>query len=35
MPNWMEVESEGVEDGEKWSAWLQRAVKFVKTLPKK
>ena len=35
MRNWVLVEPEGVEDDEQLSAWIQRAVKFVRTLPKK
>jgi hypothetical protein len=35
MRNWVAVEPEGVEDDEQLSAWIQRAVKFVRTLPAK
>jgi TfoX/Sxy family transcriptional regulator of competence genes len=35
MRNWVLVESEGVEDDEQLSAWIQRAMKFVGTLPAK
>src|SRR4051812_42824556 len=35
MRNWVAVEPEGVEDDDQFEEWIQRAVKFVKTLPKK
>jgi hypothetical protein len=35
MPNWVAVEPEGVEDDEQLHDWVQRALKFVTTLPKK
>ena len=35
MRNWVAVESEGVENDEELKDWIQRALKFVKTLPKK
>jgi TfoX/Sxy family transcriptional regulator of competence genes len=35
MKNWVLVESEGVEDDEQLSGWIQRAVKFVGKLPAK
>src|SRR3954454_768733 len=35
MRNWVLVEPEGVEDDEQLSAWIQRALKFVKALPAK
>jgi TfoX/Sxy family transcriptional regulator of competence genes len=35
MRNWVAVEPEGVEDDDQLEEWIQRAVKFVKTLPKK
>lgn len=35
MKGWVLVESEGVEDDEQLSAWIQRATKFVRTLPAK
>lgn len=35
MRNWVVVEPEGVEDDEQLAGWIERAVKFVKTLPKK
>jgi hypothetical protein len=35
MRNWVAVEPEGVEDDEQLKAWVERATKFVKTLPKK
>jgi TfoX/Sxy family transcriptional regulator of competence genes len=35
MKNWVLVEPEGVEDDEQLSAWIQRAMKFVRTLPAK
>ena len=34
MRNWVAVEPEGVED-DQLKDWIERAVKFVKTLPKK
>lgn len=35
MKKWVAVEPEGVEDDEQLKNWIERAVKFVKTLPKK
>lgn len=35
MRNWVAVEPEGVEDDEHLKDWLERAIKFVKTLPAK
>lgn len=35
MRNWVAVGPEGVEDDEQLQEWIQRATKFVKTLPKK
>jgi len=35
MRNWVVVESEGVEDDDQLKGWIQRATKFVKTLPGK
>jgi hypothetical protein len=35
MRNWVVVEPEGVEDDEQLAGWIERAMKFVKTLPKK
>jgi TfoX/Sxy family transcriptional regulator of competence genes len=35
MKGWVLVEPEGVEDDEQLSAWIQRATKFVGTLPAK
>jgi len=35
MRNWVAVEAEGVEDDDQLSGWIERATKFVKTLPKK
>src|SRR5205823_8245390 len=35
MRNWVAVEPGGVEDDEQLKAWVERATKFVKTLPKK
>jgi len=35
MRNWVVVEPEGVEDDEELAGWIERAVKFVKTLPRK
>ncbi len=35
MRNWVAVEPEGVEDDGQLKDWIERAVKFVRTLPKK
>ena len=35
MRNWVAVEPEGVEDDDQLKDWIQRATKFVKTLPAK
>ena len=35
MRNWVAVEPEGVEDDGQLKAWVERAVRFVRTLPKK
>jgi TfoX/Sxy family transcriptional regulator of competence genes len=35
MRNWVAVEPEGVEDDDQLKAWVERATKFVRTLPKK
>jgi len=35
MRNWVAVEPEGVEDDDQLKDWIQRAIKFVKTLPKR
>jgi hypothetical protein len=35
MRNWVAVEPEGVEDDDHLKAWVERAMKFVRTLPKK
>jgi TfoX/Sxy family transcriptional regulator of competence genes len=35
MRNWVLVEPEGVEHDNQLSGWIQRAVKFVRTLPAK
>ena len=35
MRNWVAVEPEGVEDDDQLKAWIERAVKFGRTLPKK
>ena len=35
MRNWIAVEPEGVEDDDQLKGWVERAIKFVKTLPKK
>ena len=35
MRNWVAVEPEGVEDDEQLKEWVERAMKFVKTLPSK
>src|SRR3954465_5309850 len=33
--NWVAVEPEGVDGDDQLKAWVERATKFVKTLPKK
>ena len=35
MRNWVAVEPAGVEDYEQLRDWIERAMRFVKTLPKK
>jgi TfoX/Sxy family transcriptional regulator of competence genes len=35
MRNWVAVEPEGVEGDDQLKAWVERATKFVRTLPKK
>jgi hypothetical protein len=35
MRNWVAVEPEGVEDDDQLTGWIDRATKFVRTLPKK
>ena len=35
MRNWVMVEPEGIEDDDQLSGWIDRATKFVRTLPKK
>ena len=35
MRNWVAVEPEGIEDDDQLKDWIERATKFVKTLPKK
>ena len=35
MRNWVVVEPEGVEDDDQLKDWIERAMKFVKTLPRK
>lgn len=35
MRNWVAVEPEGVEDDDQLRWWIERAKKFVRTLPKK
>jgi hypothetical protein len=35
MRNWVAVEPGGVEDDDQLKDWIQRAIKFVKALPKK
>ena len=35
MRNWVLVEPEGVEDDDHLKAWIERATKFVRTLPGK
>ena len=35
MKGWIMVEPEGVDDDDQLNYWIERATKFVKTLPKK
>jgi TfoX/Sxy family transcriptional regulator of competence genes len=35
MRKWVAVEPEGVEDDEQLKDWIERAIKFVRTLPRK
>ena len=35
MRNWVAVAPEGVEDDDQLKDWIERAIRFVKTLPKK
>jgi hypothetical protein len=35
MRNWVAVEPEGVEDDDQLGDWIERAIKFVKTPPRK
>jgi hypothetical protein len=35
MRTWVAVEPEGVEDDDQLKAWIERATKFVRTLPRK
>ena len=35
MRNWVAVEPEGVESDDQLKGWIERALKFVKALPKK
>jgi hypothetical protein len=35
MRNWVAVEPEGVEDDDQLKAWVERAIQFVRTLPRK
>jgi TfoX N-terminal domain len=35
MRNWVVIESQGVEDDDQLAGWIQRAIKFVRRLPKK
>jgi TfoX/Sxy family transcriptional regulator of competence genes len=35
MKGWVLVDPEGVEDDDQLKAWIERAMKFVRTLPKK
>jgi TfoX/Sxy family transcriptional regulator of competence genes len=35
MKGWVMVEPDGIDDDEQLSHWIERATKFVKTLPKK
>lgn len=35
MRNWVAVEPEGVEDDDQLTGWIERATKFVRSLPRK
>ena len=35
MKNWVAVEPEGVEDDDQLNGWIERATKFVRSLPRK
>jgi TfoX/Sxy family transcriptional regulator of competence genes len=35
MKGWVMVEPEGIDDDEQLKAWIERALNFVETLPKK
>jgi hypothetical protein len=35
MRNWVAVQPEGAEDDDQLQAWVERAIKYVRTLPKK
>ena len=35
MKKWVAVEPEGVEDDGQLNGWIERATKFVRTLPRK
>lgn len=35
MRNWVAVEPQGIEDDDQLAGWIERAVNFVKTLPRK
>jgi TfoX/Sxy family transcriptional regulator of competence genes len=35
MRNWVAVEPEGIKDDDQLKQWIERATKFVRTLPKK
>ena len=35
MRSWVTVEPEGVEDDDQLAGWIERATKFVRTLPRK
>lgn len=35
MKNWVAVEPDGVADDDQLKDWIERAIKFVKTLPRK
>jgi hypothetical protein len=35
MRNWVAVEPEGIEDDDQLKAWIERAAKFLRTLPRK
>ena len=35
MKGWVVVEPEGVDDDDQFTGWIERAMQFVRTLPKK